>query len=92
MLAIFVVGCGTAVTLEVTARGFGPVAVTSEPDGLCGPPVDHPDDHGKKHKKEAPPGPMHLQAIPKGVLTRYGPLSGRRCGGGPGCGGWRGRR
>jgi hypothetical protein len=28
MLAIFVVGCGTAVTLEVTARGLGPGTVT----------------------------------------------------------------
>jgi hypothetical protein len=28
MLAIFVVGCGTAVTLEVTAGGFGAAAVT----------------------------------------------------------------
>ena len=28
MLAIFVVGCGTAVTLEVTAGGFGADAVT----------------------------------------------------------------
>jgi hypothetical protein len=91
MMTIFVVGCGTAVTLEVTACGFGPVAVTSEPDGLCGPPVDHPDDHGKTHKKKHRPHPMHLQAIPKGVLTRYGPLSGPWRGG-PGCGGWRGRR
>jgi len=46
-------GTGTAGTSNTWLANVG---ATDQPDGICGPPVDHPDDHGtghgKKHKKK----------------------------------------
>jgi hypothetical protein len=42
-------GTGTAGTSNTW---LGNVGATDEPDGICGPPVDDPDDHGKGHGKK----------------------------------------
>ena len=42
-------GTGTAGTSN---SWLGNVGATDEPDGICGPPVDDPDDHGKGHGKQ----------------------------------------
>jgi Right handed beta helix region len=41
-------GAGTAGTNNTWRENTG---ATDQPDGLCGPPVGHPDDHGKGHEK-----------------------------------------
>ena len=42
-------GTGTAGTSNTWLANVG---ATDQPDGICSPPVDHPDDHGKGHGKK----------------------------------------
>jgi hypothetical protein len=63
-------GTGTAGTSNAWLGNLG---ATDTPDGICGPPVDDPDDHGKghgkkhkkKHKKKHRPDPCACQRHPK---------------------------
>ena len=67
-------GDGTAGTANTWQENVGG---TDDPNGICGPPVDDPDDHhdhgkghGKKHKKKQKkhrPDPCVCKRHPKAI-------------------------